>query len=156
MIFKLKPGMKYHDRAPVSGRTVSAEDIVKTQIHVRDNPRAQNSSFQTVSMQSVEAPDAQTVVFKLKSPNAYLFSDTQLASPSAQCIIPQETLDKLDEGWQIGSGPTEAECKTTTHRTKGRGRRWDMTNAEALMALAALDDSDLWNTHWQTFDPQNN
>jgi peptide/nickel transport system substrate-binding protein len=105
IIFKLRPGMTFQDRAPVGGRAVSAEDIVKTQIHVRDNPRAQNSSFQTVSMQSVEGPDAQTVVFKLKAPNAYLFSDTQLASPSAQCIIPQETLDKLDDGWQIGSGP---------------------------------------------------
>lgn len=37
--------------------------------------------------------------------------------------------------WQIGSGPTEAECKTTTHRVKGRGRRWDAANAEAMMAL---------------------
>ena len=28
-------------------------------------------------------------------------------------------------GWQIGSGPTESECKTTTQRVKGRGRRWN-------------------------------
>jgi hypothetical protein len=32
--------------------------------------------------------------------------------------------------WQIGSGPTEAECKTTTHRVKGRGRRWNSANAD--------------------------
>jgi hypothetical protein len=56
--------------------------------------------------------------------------------------------------WQIGSGPTEAECKTTTHRVKGRGRRWDAANAEAMMALAALDDSGLWNARWETLDPQ--
>lgn len=59
-------------------------------------------------------------------------------------------------GWQIGSGPTEAECKTTTRRVKGRGRRWDPENAEAMMALAALDDSGLWHQHWQTLDPQRN
>ena len=58
--------------------------------------------------------------------------------------------------WQIGSGPTEAECKTTTQRVKGRGRRWDSANAEALMALAALDDSGLWNHRWTTLDPQRN
>ncbi len=52
--------------------------------------------------------------------------------------------------WQIGSGPTEAECKTTTHRVKGRGRRWDSDNAEAMMALAALHDSGMWNQHWIT------
>lgn len=59
-------------------------------------------------------------------------------------------------GWQIGSGPTEAECKTTTHRVKGRGRRWDSDNAEALMALAALHDSGLWHQRWTTLDTQRN
>jgi ribosome-associated translation inhibitor RaiA len=58
--------------------------------------------------------------------------------------------------WQIGSGPTEAECKTTTHRVKGRGRRWDSDNAEAMMALAALADSGLWHQRWQNLDPQRN
>jgi hypothetical protein len=53
-------------------------------------------------------------------------------------------------GWQIGSGPTEAECKTTTHRLKGRGRRWDSANAEALMALAAIDAGNRWNPWWKT------
>ena len=59
-------------------------------------------------------------------------------------------------GWQIGSGPTEAECKTTTERIKGRGRRWDSTNAEAMMALAALHDSGLWNQRWTTLSQQRN
>jgi hypothetical protein len=58
--------------------------------------------------------------------------------------------------WQIGSGPTEAECKTTTHRVKGRGRRWDSDNAEAMMALAALHDSGLWHHHWTTLNHQMN
>ena len=58
--------------------------------------------------------------------------------------------------WQIGSGPTEAECKTTTHRIKGRGRRWNPDNAEAMMALSALDDSGLWPQRWTSLDPQRN
>ena len=60
------------------------------------------------------------------------------------------------KGWQIGSGPTEAECKTTTHRLKGRGRRWDSDHAEALMALACLEDSRLWKQYWPTLDPERN
>lgn len=56
-------------------------------------------------------------------------------------------------GWQIGSGPTESECKTTTHRVKGRGRRWDRGNAEAMMALAGLEDSRMWKTYWTTSTP---
>lgn len=53
-------------------------------------------------------------------------------------------------GIQIGSGPTEAQCKTTTQRIKGRGRRWDFVNAESLMNLAALDASGLWEKHWES------
>ena len=60
------------------------------------------------------------------------------------------------KSWQIGSGPTEAECKTTTHRVKNRGRRWDADNAEAMMALAALHDSHLWQQRWTNLDSQRN
>jgi hypothetical protein len=56
-------------------------------------------------------------------------------------------------GWQIGSGPTEATCKTLTARLKGSGMRWDAGNAEALMALEALSQSGLWKTYWQTLLP---
>jgi hypothetical protein len=48
-------------------------------------------------------------------------------------------------GWQIGSGPTESRCKTSTHRLKGRGRRWDPANAEAVAALTTLQDSYQWH-----------
>lgn len=57
-------------------------------------------------------------------------------------------------GWQIGSGPTEAQWKTTTQRLKGRGRRWDKPHAEALMALSALEASHLWNSWWETLDTE--
>jgi len=40
-------------------------------------------------------------------------------------------------GYEIGSGPTEAFCKTLTSRLKGQGMRWDKPNAEAMMALPA-------------------
>lgn len=51
-------------------------------------------------------------------------------------------------GWQIGSGPTEAQCKVATQRVKGRGRRWDKANAEAIMALDCLESSHAWNLYW--------
>jgi hypothetical protein len=57
-------------------------------------------------------------------------------------------------GWQIGSGPTEAQCKSTTQRLKGRGRRWDRANAEALMALDCLDNSHAWQHYWKTSNHQ--
>ena len=59
-------------------------------------------------------------------------------------------------GWQIGSGPTEAQCKASTQRLKGRGRRWDKANAEAVMALDCLDSSHAWHLHWTNLDPTMN
>ena len=53
-------------------------------------------------------------------------------------------------GWQIGSGPTESRCKTSTSRLKGRGRRWNAPNAEAVAALTTLQDSGQWNNYWPT------
>jgi hypothetical protein len=50
----------------------------------------------------------------------------------------------VSRGWQIGSGPTESRCKTSTSRLKGRGRRWDIANAEAVAALTTLKDSGQW------------
>jgi hypothetical protein len=54
------------------------------------------------------------------------------------------------KGWQIGSGPTEATCKTLTARLKGSGMRWDADNAEALMGLEALSQSGQWDLYWQS------
>ena len=62
----------------------------------------------------------------------------------------------LARGWQIGSGPIEAQCKTATSRVKGSAKRWDGVNAEAVMALACLDNSRLWQNYWLTADPAAN
>jgi len=40
-------------------------------------------------------------------------------------------------------------CKTTTARLKGSGMRWDGFNAEAVMSLAALEQSDQWKRYWR-------
>ena len=49
----------------------------------------------------------------------------------------------------IGSGPTEAECKTLTLRLKGTGMKWDRDHAAAMMNLLALRESGQWETYWQ-------
>lgn len=51
-------------------------------------------------------------------------------------------------GWQIGSGPTESRCKTSTSRLTGRGHRWGSKNAEAVAAHTTLHDSQQWNAYW--------
>ena len=58
--------------------------------------------------------------------------------------------DRCDaRGLDVGSGPMESMCGVTTDRIKGRGRRWDLNNAEAMMALEALYQSTgLWDRYW--------
>ena len=56
----------------------------------------------------------------------------------------------LAKGWQIGSGPTEAQCKLTVGRLKGRSRRWDRPNAAAIAALDSLERSNQWQLYWKT------
>jgi hypothetical protein len=52
------------------------------------------------------------------------------------------------QGWQIGSGPTEAQCKLTVGRLKGRSRRWNRPNAAAVTALDSLERSGQWHSYF--------
>jgi len=51
-------------------------------------------------------------------------------------------------GYDLGSGVTEAFCGTLTDRLKGPGMRWDKDNAEAMMALTSIYQSQLWEDYW--------
>lgn len=62
----------------------------------------------------------------------------------------------LRHGWRISSSTTESECGALPHRVRGAGKRWDSDNAEAVMALEALDQSHLWNQYWSTCAAQSN
>lgn len=53
-------------------------------------------------------------------------------------------------GYDCGSGPTESQCGRLTARLKGPGMRWDKSNAEAMMALACVSQSGLWETYWKS------
>lgn len=55
-------------------------------------------------------------------------------------------------GWDIGSGPTEAACKIIGERLKGSGMRWVETGATSVGALRALyvSGAKMWDGFWQT------
>jgi hypothetical protein len=54
------------------------------------------------------------------------------------------------QGWDIGSGPTEAACKIVGARLKGSGMRWLEEGAAQVAPLRALYQSgtDAWDTFW--------
>jgi hypothetical protein len=53
-------------------------------------------------------------------------------------------------GWRISSSTTESECGAVPARVKGPGKRWDADNAEAVIALEAIHQSNLWQAYWTT------
>jgi len=53
-------------------------------------------------------------------------------------------------GYDIGSGPTESMCKSLSRRMKGIGMRWTGKNAESMVALESLHQSNLWPSYWST------
>jgi hypothetical protein len=62
----------------------------------------------------------------------------------------------LANGWQIGSGPVEAACKTVVgQRLKCSGMRWGDDGADALCHLRALylSEPDQWDLYWSTQTP---
>jgi hypothetical protein len=65
-----------------------------------------------------------------------------------------DRLDMLDyrralaNGWDIGSGPTEAMCKTLTLRLKRPGMKWDRDHAAGMMNLQAMYESGQAEAYW--------
>lgn len=53
-------------------------------------------------------------------------------------------------GFDVGSGPTESMCKSLSRRMKGIGMRWSPRNAESMVALETLQQSNLWPSYWST------
>lgn len=55
------------------------------------------------------------------------------------------------QGWDIGSGPTEAGCKIIGERLKGSGMRWVEDGAATVAALRALyvSSGNLWDALWE-------
>lgn len=67
-----------------------------------------------------------------------------------------DRLDMLDyrtalaNGWDIGSGPTEAMCKTLTLRLKRPGMKWDREHAAGMMNLQAMYESRQADAYWSS------
>lgn len=100
--FKIHPGVLFHDGSPLTAADVKAsyDKIISPPQGVRS---VRGNAYTAVA--KVEAPDATTVVFKLKFPSASLLAN--LASPW-NVIYPKKYLDRDPNYFKthvIGSGP---------------------------------------------------
>ena len=100
--FKIRPGIKFHD-----GSVMTAADVKASYDKIVFPPEGVRSVRKNAytEIKSIEAPDASTVVFKLKFPSASLLAN--LASPW-NVIFPKSYLDKDPNYFKthvLGSGP---------------------------------------------------
>lgn len=109
VVVKIKPGTRFHNRAPVSGREVTAEDIAQDIEFVRDAATGKANYNTTFIRGDLTGPpqvlDPHTLRFETKGPRAYFFDTDQVAVS----IVPKEMLNEqtLKESPQVGSGPWE-------------------------------------------------
>src|SRR5881397_2048201 len=107
--FKIRPGIKFHDGSPLTGADVKAT-YDKLIFPPKETRSVRKGAYSAVA--SVEAPDATTVVFKLKHPSASLLEN--FASPW-NVIYPKKYLDKDPNYFMknvVGSGPFKFKAYT--------------------------------------------
>jgi ABC-type transport system substrate-binding protein len=110
--FKLREGVKFHDKPPVSGREFDAEDVIKTWENFigAETPNNKASSANALNPAAPiigwEAPDSHTLVLKLAEPTSMIFQRlASMITGEVGSIYPKEYGDTFDaQKDQIGTG----------------------------------------------------
>lgn len=104
-VFKLRKGVRWHNKPPVNGRELTADDVKYTYerfLTIKGNPNRPLLA----AVDKVDAVDKHTVRFTLKEPNAWFID--QLASTSTW-IVASECVEKFGDLKKpeavIGTGP---------------------------------------------------
>ena len=104
-VFKLKKGVRWHNKPPVNGRELTAEDVRYTYDRFL-NIKGNSNKYMLEMVDKVEAPDKYTVKFTLREPNAWFLD--RLASTSTW-IIAKECVDQYGDLKKpesvVGTGP---------------------------------------------------
>jgi ABC-type transport system substrate-binding protein len=99
---KLKPGIKWQNVAPVNGRALNIDDMKFS--WGKATAKENTNSTQLAFVDKLEYPDASTMKFTLKAPNA-AFLDV-LADSNLLWIVPTEAGSTLDLAkTSVGTGP---------------------------------------------------
>jgi len=112
LTFNLRQGVKWHNKAPINGRAFDSSDILaswkryETATTPNNKAANANSANPAAPIISVAAPDARTVVWKLKEPSSYLLQRfTTMITGELGSIYPKEAGAGFDPKVdQIGTG----------------------------------------------------
>ena len=111
LTFKIRPGVKFHNVAPVNGRVLDAQDVAQSWTRyvgqARNNKAANaNSVNPTAPIMSVTATDNSTVVVKLNAPTSFIMQRfANMITGEIGGIYPREADNGFDPSkGQIGTG----------------------------------------------------
>src|SRR5215510_14917977 len=106
VVFYLKKGVRWHNKPPVNGRELTAEDVKFTYdrfLTEKGNPL----KFMLDPVDKIEVVDRYTVRFRLKEPFVWLVNI--LANPTGTWIVAREVVEKYGDLKRpesaIGTGP---------------------------------------------------
>jgi len=104
-IFKLRKGVRWHNKPPVNGRELTADDVKYTYerfLTITGNPNKPVLEY----VDKIEALDKYTVKFTLKEPNAWFLD---LLASTSTWIIAKECVEKFGDLKKaesvVGTGP---------------------------------------------------
>lgn len=102
-LFRLRPGVLWHDLPPVNGRPLTADDVVFSLDRMRTPGWPGAPLLQSIA--SVEATDQTTVTVRLSYPDADLL--LALANGQSKIVAPEAVAQAghLRDGPTIGTGP---------------------------------------------------
>jgi len=124
--FHLHEGIKWQDVKPTNGRAMTAEDVVYGYTLLKEKTAFQAGTYREV--QSITAPDAKTVVFKMKQPAAYLLQNMMVP---VHVVAPRELAETDDfKSNAVGTGPFildswEPNGTWKAHKNPNYFRKWE-------------------------------
>lgn len=105
-IFKLREGVKWHNKPPVNGRELTADDVKYTFDRFMASKENANR-YMMADLDKVEVLDKYRVKFTLKKPFAWFLD--YVATPMALAIVAKEAVEKFGDLRKaeavIGTGP---------------------------------------------------
>jgi len=102
-VFRLNPNARWHDRAPLGERQVTADDVKFTLQRQMEGDASFIRKSKWTSIDSIAVSDPATVTVKLKSPLAAMVG--QFADVNSFVIAPEVATAGFSLENQIGSGP---------------------------------------------------
>lgn len=134
VVLRVHPGARWHDRQPVDGRTVTADDIRQHLLRGKDlaggRLPAMQRGHELAALANVVAIDASTVRIETDGPDPFLLNTLAARAALVQAPEAVEAFEnngpQLDAGSVVGTGPfifERAEDGTVSFSAHGAGHR---------------------------------